>query len=135
MTGRSTRVTGRFATDKDAPDRLVKDLHTFVDLLEKRGQLKRITAPVTRDLEIAETSRPSLAEIPILQCWPEDGGRFITLPLVISRHPVTGKRNVGMYRMQVYDDQTTGMHWHLHKGGAEHYRRAEHGGQRVPIAV
>jgi 4-hydroxy-3-polyprenylbenzoate decarboxylase len=65
----------------------------------------------------------SLSEYPILKCWPQDGGRFITLPLVFTRNPDTGKRNCGMYRMQVYDERTTGMHWQTHKQGAEHYRR------------
>ncbi len=85
--------------------------------------------------EVVETLRPSLAEVPVLKCWPEDGGRFITLPLVFSRHPETGKRNVGMYRMQIYDERTTGMHWHLHKGGAEHYRASQAGRRRIPLAV
>jgi 4-hydroxy-3-polyprenylbenzoate decarboxylase len=62
----------------------------------------------------------SLAELPVLTCWPGDGGPFITLPMVFTRNPVTGKRNCGMYRMQVYDDRTTGMHWQTHKQGAEH---------------
>ncbi len=66
---------------------------------------------------------PLLDKLPILQCWPEDGGKFITFPLVISRDPETGKRNVGLYRMHVYDNQTTGMHWQIHKDGAEHFRR------------
>jgi 4-hydroxy-3-polyprenylbenzoate decarboxylase len=65
----------------------------------------------------------SLDEFPILQCWPRDAGRFITLPMVFSRNPDTGKRNCGMYRMQVYDARTTGMHWQTHKQGAEHHRR------------
>jgi len=65
----------------------------------------------------------SLDEFPILHCWPGDAGRFITLPLVFSRDPKTGKRNCGMYRMQVFDGQTTGMHWQKHKQGADHYRR------------
>ncbi len=64
----------------------------------------------------------SLDPLPIQTCWPQDAGPFITLPLVITRHPVTGKRNVGMYRMQKYDARTTGMHWQLHKSGAEHAR-------------
>ncbi|HXA30075.1 MAG TPA: UbiD family decarboxylase domain-containing protein, partial [Candidatus Angelobacter sp.] len=59
-----------------------------------------------------------LSELPILKCWPEDGGRYITLPLVITRDPVSGVRNVGMYRLQEYDDRTLGMHWQIHKGGA-----------------
>jgi 4-hydroxy-3-polyprenylbenzoate decarboxylase len=65
-----------------------------------------------------------LNEFPILKCWPHDGGRFITLPCVCTRNPVTGKRNIGMYRMQVYDGHTTGMHWQRQKVAAEHYREA-----------
>jgi 4-hydroxy-3-polyprenylbenzoate decarboxylase len=64
----------------------------------------------------------SLLDFPILQCWPKDAGRFITLPCVITRDPNTGKRNVGMYRMQVYDEKTAGMHWQRQKVAAEHYR-------------
>ena len=79
----------------------------------------------------------TLAEFPILHCWPGDGGRFITLPMVFSKDPASGKRNCGMYRMQVYDGQTTGMHWQKHKQGADHYRRlaAEGKQARMPIAV
>ena len=74
--------------------------------------------------------------IPILQCWPEDGGRFITLPLVFTRNPETGKRNCGMYRLQVFDERTTGMHWQTQKQGAEHYRRMQHQGRkRMDVAV
>src|SRR5579884_1050521 len=79
----------------------------------------------------------SLSELPILRCWPEDGGRFITLPMVFTTNPETGKRNCGCYRMQVYDDRTTGMHWQTHKQGAEHYRRLAAQGKpgRMPVAV
>jgi 4-hydroxy-3-polyprenylbenzoate decarboxylase len=71
-----------------------------------------------------------------LQCWPGDGGRYITLPGVFTRDPVTGARNVGMYRLQVFDDRTLGMHWQIHKGGAEHHRRAEEGAAtRMPVAI
>jgi 4-hydroxy-3-polyprenylbenzoate decarboxylase len=79
----------------------------------------------------------SLAEFPILHCWPDDGGRYITLPMVFTKNPETGKRNCGMYRMQVYDERTTGMHWQTHKQGAEHYRRlvAEGKEARMPVAV
>ena len=75
-----------------------------------------------------------LDALPILQCWPLDGGRYITLPLVFTRHPRTGARNVGMYRLQVFDKRTTGMHWHLHKDAAEHYRSAE-GRMEVAVAI
>jgi 4-hydroxy-3-polyprenylbenzoate decarboxylase len=79
----------------------------------------------------------SLHEFPILKCWPKDAGRFITWPLVITRNPETGKRNVGVYRMQVYDERTTGMHWQTQKHGAEHFRRARaaQGQGRIEVAV
>jgi 4-hydroxy-3-polyprenylbenzoate decarboxylase len=79
----------------------------------------------------------SLAEYPILKCWPEDAGRFITLPMVFSKNPDTGKRNCGCYRLQVYDERTTGMHWQTHKQGAEHYRRLVKDGKqaRMDVAV
>src|SRR6187455_575568 len=76
-----------------------------------------------------------LDELPILKTWPEDGGPFITLPLVITRDPETGMRNIGTYRMQVYDRRTTGMHWQRHKGGAQHHRVAERMGKRLEVAV
>jgi 4-hydroxy-3-polyprenylbenzoate decarboxylase len=75
----------------------------------------------------------SLDYFPILKCWPEDGGRFITLPMVFSKNPDTGKRNCGCYRLQIFDARTTGMHWQTHKQGAEHYRRAR--GHRMDVAV
>ena len=79
----------------------------------------------------------SLLDYPVLQCWPEDGGRFITLPMVFSRNPDTGKRNCGVYRMQVFDARTAGMHWQTHKQGAEHYRRMQAlgGKARMDVAV
>ena len=76
-----------------------------------------------------------LPSLPIQQCWPGDAGRFITLPLVVTRDPDTGARNVGMYRMQVIDDRTTFMHWQLHKTGARHWRRYCELKQRMPVAV
>jgi 4-hydroxy-3-polyprenylbenzoate decarboxylase len=87
--------------------------------------------------EVIQKDKFTLDDFPILHCWPEDGGRYITLPLVFSRNPKTGKRNCGMYRMQVYDGQTTGMHWQLHKQGADHYRRllAEGKQKRMDVAV
>jgi 4-hydroxy-3-polyprenylbenzoate decarboxylase len=75
-----------------------------------------------------------LNALPILQCWPLDAGRFITLPLVFTRHPETGRRNVGMYRLQVFDRCTTGMHWHIHKDAAEAYRACA-GRMEVAVAV
>jgi len=126
----------------------------IVDLLEMRppqgliGKLKML--PKLADMgaffprtvssgpcqEVVLASAFSLRDLPVLQCWPEDAGRFITLPLVFSRNPDTGKRNCGMYRMQIFDERTAGMHWQTHKQGAEHYRRSErHGRKRMDVAV
>jgi 4-hydroxy-3-polyprenylbenzoate decarboxylase len=86
--------------------------------------------------EVVRTEGFSLHDYPVLQCWPGDAGRFITLPLVFSKNPDTGKRNCGMYRMQIFDERTAGMHWQTHKQGAEHYRRMQHHGQtRMNVAV
>ena len=73
--------------------------------------------------------------LPVLKCWPQDGGRFVTLPLVHTLDPDTGVRNVGMYRMQLFSPQTTGMHWHLHKTGERHYRAYQRLGKRMPVTV
>lgn len=78
---------------------------------------------------------PDLSQLPVLTCWPFDGGPFITLPVVHTRHPETGVRNVGMYRMQVFGPQKTGMHWHLHKNSAAHYREYKRLGKKMPVAV
>ena len=77
----------------------------------------------------------NLFKFPILKCWPLDGGRFITLPVVFTKSLKSGKRNVGMYRMQVYDKKTTGMHWHIHKDGASHYDEYKKAGKRMEVAI
>ncbi|MGI9089422.1 MAG: menaquinone biosynthesis decarboxylase [Chthoniobacterales bacterium] len=84
---------------------------------------------------VHEGDNVSLGELPILKCWPKDGGRFITLPNVHTRDPDTGERNLGMYRMQIYDGLTTGMHWQVHKVGARHGKRYYERGERMPVAV
>lgn len=76
-----------------------------------------------------------ITQLPILTCWPLDAGPFITLPMVITKDPVTNLRNVGIYRMQIYDAQTTGMHWQIHKVGARHYQWYKERGERMPVAV
>jgi len=77
----------------------------------------------------------SLLDLPILKCWPKDGGRFITFPNVHTRDPESGARNVGMYRMQIFDDRTTAMHWQVHKVGARHGKVYYQRGERMPVAV
>jgi 4-hydroxy-3-polyprenylbenzoate decarboxylase len=78
---------------------------------------------------------PDLDALPVLQCWPGDGGRFITYGMVITRHPGTARRNFGLYRLQVFDQRTTGMHWQSMKGGRGHHWEAERRGQDLPVAV
>ncbi len=92
-------------------------------------------APQTADASPNPLPSPTLLDIPILKCWPLDGGRFVTLPCVVTRDPDTGERNVGMYRIQIYDDRTTGMHWQLQKVGARHGRRYYETGTRMPVAI
>jgi 4-hydroxy-3-polyprenylbenzoate decarboxylase len=116
---------------------------TFADRLRKLGSLMEVASAAPRRVasapcqEIVETEHPSLAELPVIRCWPGDAGRFITLPGVFTRDPVTGARNVGMYRLQVFDDRTLGLHWQIHKGSAEHHRRAEErvAGGRMDVAI
>jgi 4-hydroxy-3-polyprenylbenzoate decarboxylase len=116
---------------------------TFAERLRKLGSLIDVVKAAPRRVtdapcqEVVETANPSLAAIPVLRCWPGDAGRFITLPCVFTRDPVTSGRNVGMYRLQVFDDRTLGMHWQTHKGSAEHHRRAEEasGAARMEVAI
>ena len=84
--------------------------------------------------EVVETD-PDLDAIPVLKCWPGDGGRFLTLPLVFTKDPETGRQNVGMYRMQIFDKKTTGMHWHLHKDGRAIWEKWRARGERMPVSV
>jgi 4-hydroxy-3-polyprenylbenzoate decarboxylase len=85
--------------------------------------------------EIVKDKDFSLLDYPILKTWPDDGGRFITLPLVITKDPESGKQNLGMYRMQVFDEKSTGMHWHTHHDGAVNFRKWMKLGKRMEVAV
>ncbi|MDQ0285992.1 4-hydroxy-3-polyprenylbenzoate decarboxylase [Desulfofundulus luciae] len=111
---------------------------TFLDKLKAIPKLAQLSSFIPKIVptgpckEVIIRNNPSLKELPVLKCWPLDGGPFITLPLVFTRDPLTGRRNVGMYRMQVFDERTTGMHWHIHKGGAEHIRNYD---GPMPVAV
>ena len=118
------------------------DLREGWNLLKQGIHLLHARPKSVRDApcqEVAHEIEPgdgfSLLDLPILKCWPKDGGRFVTLPNVHTRDPETGARNVGIYRMQVYDERTTGMHWQLHKVGARHGKRYYERGERMPVAV
>ena len=129
-------IAGRIAEylEMKTPQGLVGKLKMLPKLAEMGSFFPREvkTGPVK---EVIKKDNFSLFDYPVLQCWPEDGGRFITLPLVFSRNPVTGKRNAGVYRLQIYDERTTGMHWQTHKQGAEHYRRRLREGREEHMEV
>ncbi len=118
-----------------APDSLIKKLKLLPKLKRMSNIFPKMVKNAPCQEVILKEEDVNLKKFPVLHCWPMDGGPFITLPLVFTRHPVTRVRNVGMYRMQVYDKKTTGMHWHIHKGGAQHYRVAEELGRRLEVAV
>jgi len=103
----------------------IKELNSWIPKKSKnRGSCQHIIMP-----------KPDLTKIPVLKCWPFDGGPFITLPVVHTFHPDSKIRNVGMYRMQIFDKVTTGMHWHLHKGAAKHYMAFKEKKMHMPVSV
>jgi 4-hydroxy-3-polyprenylbenzoate decarboxylase len=127
----------RLALEVDSLDEVAGRIRGFMDVKSPQGFLDKVrmlpmlaemgkffpkSVPTGPCKEVIKRDNFSLLDFPILQCWPKDAGRFITLPCVITRDPKTGKRNVGMYRMQIYDERTTGMHWQRQKVAAEHYR-------------
>ncbi|RMG04114.1 MAG: menaquinone biosynthesis decarboxylase [Nitrospirae bacterium] len=120
--------------EPEIPTNIIEKLKTLPKLKRLSDFLPKYvkTGPCK---EVIIKDNPSLERIPVLKTWPQDGGRFITLPMVFTKDPETGERNCGMYRMQVYDGKTTGMHWHMHKDGARHYRKAEQMGKRLEVAV
>lgn len=114
---------------------------SFMDKLKALPKLAQISSFLPKTVrsgpckEVIRKGNPSMAHLPVLKCWPLDGGPFITLPLVFTKDPETGHRNVGMYRMQIYDETTTGMHWHMHKDGAENHRKQRRQNRRLEVAV
>jgi 4-hydroxy-3-polyprenylbenzoate decarboxylase len=127
----------RLALEVDTLDEIAERIRGFMDVKSPQRFLDKVKMlPMLAEIgkffpktvatgpckEVIKRDNFSLLDFPILQCWPKDAGRFITLPCVITRDPKTGKRNVGMYRMQIYDERTTGMHWQRQKVAAEHYR-------------
>ena len=113
---------------------------SFKDKIHLLGQLVKIAGippKIVSDGACQEVieREPDLSILPVLTCWPGDAGPFITLPMVFSKDPGKGTRNVGLYRMQVFDRRTTGMHWHLHKVGARHYQRQKEASGKLELAV
>ena len=124
-----------FFLDPKPPEGLIEKLKAIPKMTELAAVFPKTvrSAPCQ---EIVETGDAvDLSRLPVLKCWPQDAGLFITLPLVITRDPVSGKTNVGVYRMQVYDRRTTGMHWQKHKDGAAQARGYEREGRRMEVAA
>jgi len=116
------------------PPRAFKEkLHLLGELIKLAG----IPPKIVKEGSCQEVidREPDLSILPVLTCWPGDAGPFITLPMVFSQDPAKGTRNVGLYRMQVFDSRTTGMHWHLHKVGARHYQRQKEHAGRLELAA
>jgi UbiD family decarboxylase len=113
---------------------------TLKNLWESRGllgQALRVGTKIHRDGPILESCQapPRLSELPLLTSWKSDGGPFVTLPLVYTEHPGGSGHNLGMYRIQRYDDTTTGIHWQIHKGGGFHYHEAEKRNVSLPVSL
>lgn len=120
--------------ETEIPSGLIGKIKT----LSKAARLSSFTPEIVRSGECKDVSikeNPSLNLLPIMKCWPEDGGRYLTLPQVFTKSLKDGKRNVGMYRMQVFDEKTAGMHWHIHHDGARHFQEYKNAGQKMEIAV
>jgi len=120
-----------FLTDAMPPSPSVLYRHSAMTRRLLASPVRRVRGGTSQQV----VEPPDLTRLPVLTCWPEDGGPFITLPQVITADPRTGKRNMGMYRMQVFDRSTTGMHWQIQKGGGFHYYQAEKLGQPLELAV
>jgi 4-hydroxy-3-polyprenylbenzoate decarboxylase len=114
-----------------------KSLRDKLNLLGELIRLAGIPPKIVKDGPCQEVvhREPDLGILPVLTCWPGDAGPFITLPMVFSKDPLSGTRNVGLYRMQIFDQRTTGMHWHLHKVGARHFQRQKEQTGRLELAV
>ncbi|MEI8388635.1 MAG: menaquinone biosynthesis decarboxylase [bacterium] len=120
----------------EIPDSLVGKAALLPKLLEVSQFFPQgCFSAACQEVVITNLNQPILDKLPILKCWPEDGGAFITLPLVITKNPRTGNRNMGMYRLQKFDNTTTGMHWHKHHDGAKNFQEAKKAGKKFEIAV
>ena len=130
------RVQGLLQLMHGPPEGLMNKLRTLGQLVHLGSFQPKTVRQAPCQALVLQGDEVDLFKFPILKCWPEDGGRFITLPLVITRDPETGTQNYGTYRLQVYDRNTTGMHWQTHKVGTHHYRLSQQqGAARLDVAV
>ena len=120
----------------DVPDSLLGKISLMPKLAEVSQFFPQIVSSAPcQEVIITDLKELILDKLPILKCWPEDGGCFITLPLVMTKNPITGTRNVGMYRLQKFDNTTLGMHWHKHHDGAKNFEEAKRLNKKFEVAV
>jgi 4-hydroxy-3-polyprenylbenzoate decarboxylase len=124
-----------FFLEPKMPTSLLDKVRTLPKLVEVAGIFPKVVKDGPVHEVVATGDQVDLGALPVLQCWPDDGGRFLTLTNVITKDPATGGRNCGMYRLQVYDRNTTGMHWHLHHDSARIFRDNARLGRRTEVAV
>jgi 4-hydroxy-3-polyprenylbenzoate decarboxylase len=137
--------TGNLDTAGEELGKVLKEFlgpkERFLDKLKVLPALKEIASWMPRSVKRKGSCQevimdvPDLGKLPVLTCWPADGGPFITLPVVHTKDPLTGIRNQGMYRMQVFGPALTGMHWHRHKGSAHHFAKYRELGKKMPVSV
>jgi len=151
MFGSSRRIC--MALGVDHLDQIGERIREYIEF-SPPGNLKEALSIIPRAMELAKFpprmfrgkipacqevvykyEEADLSILPVLHCWPQDAGPFVTLPLVFTKSLVTGKRNAGMYRMQIFDKNTTGMHWHIHKDGSHYFREYAQACKRMPVAV
>lgn len=120
----------------EIPDSLIGKISMLPKLFDIKNFLPQIVNnALCQEVVVTDLNQPILDKLPILKCWPEDAAPFITLPLVVTKNPMTNIRNTGMYRLQKFDNVTTGMHWHKHHDGAKNFEETKKLGKKFEVAV
>jgi 4-hydroxy-3-polyprenylbenzoate decarboxylase len=130
----SKDIESLFKTLMKPKDNILDKLRMLPQLSQMASWMPKVISGKGKCQEIIH-SNPDINILPVMKCWPEDGGKFITLPVINTKDPLTNIRNVGMYRMQIFDSKLTGMHWHKHKVSARHFNEYKKLGKKMPVAV
>jgi 4-hydroxy-3-polyprenylbenzoate decarboxylase len=130
-------LAGRIAelTKPEVPAGLWNKVKKGFDFLKIGSYVPKLRGGAALCQEVVETEGADVTKLPVIQCWPEDGGKYITFGQVVTKHPETHARNLGMYRVQVFGPKMTAMHWHMHHDGARHFRAWAKRGERCPLAI
>lgn len=122
-------------TQPVVPGTMMGKIKKGIDLLKLSSLGPRVVGGAAPCQQVVKTDDANLFDLPIIQCWPNDGGRYITMAQIVTKHPETNVRNLGMYRVQVFDRKLTAMHWHMHHDGARHFRAWAKAGRPCPLAI